>query len=159
MPLPSSLRVFVYARRSPGTTLQAPTTIWWMKKKVLPEHGAFGMAGNMAMDHGRSRANRMLHDHPGAHIADHSFSRTAASPPPSSWPASTPTPSGTSIGSTGPTCPLLRSAPSTPTRTSAPATSPGAMVTRYVPPATPLLTTHVLTIASDHLVRSPTHTV
>ena len=58
--------------------------------------------------------------------------QTAASPPPSSSPASTPTTSGTSIGSTGRTCPPSRSVSSTPTRTSAPATTRGATVTRYV---------------------------
>lgn len=159
MPLPSSLRVFVHARQIPGTTLRAPTTICRMDKGD-PEHEVFGMTGKMAMGHGRPRAKRMLQDHPERiYIADHPFSRAAASPPPSSWPASTPTPSGTSIGSTGRTCPLLKSAPSTPTRTFAPATSPGAMVTRYDAPATSLFMLHVLTIASDHLVRIPTHAV
>lgn len=51
----------------------------------------------------------------------------------------TPTGCGMTIGSTGRTCLRWRSAPSTRTRTSAPRTTSGAMVTRLVDPQTPLI--------------------
>lgn len=62
---------------------------------------------------------------------------TVSAFPPSPSPAPMPTSSGLSIGSTGPTSPLWRNAPSTPTRTSGRRTSPGTMVTRYGCPFPP----------------------
>ncbi|CAJ0548277.1 Ff.00g050310.m01.CDS01 [Fusarium sp. VM40] len=65
------------------------------------------------------------------HIKEHATGTTAVSPPALSPLVPTPTGSGTSIGSTGATCLLWRSAPSTPTRTSVPRTTSGVTETSW----------------------------